>query len=563
MSIEFWKPLLTWIELHPDWLGLFILFVSFAESLLIVGLIMPGVALMFGAGILIGTGYISYQLATLYACIGAIAGDALSYELGLVFSHKIEALSFFRKRPGLIRGGHAFFHRHGGKSILFGRFIGPVRPIIPGVAGSLNMPRRSFYAFNVISALLWAPFVLLPGYAFGTSLDHASSALGPFVLYFTLAIIGIWLTIFLFRFSSERLSVYMTKSQGVILLDDPLKYQAKLYVLLTFVTLFSIFVFSHLNVLSSIDNFFSSIRFITPLTEYFSATSINEDFILLFGFVVIVILMLHQYFFNYFKFRNWFSLIGGLAAVWVTDYGLRSNGLNSFLEPVIVLYSWLFYRLLYETRTKTFVEYLSGYIYFICLISLFVFFAVYNSPGLSVVIASSLLAMCGYFYERGWLPEIRVEPGNYPVLLISGVMIYSLVIAQVAPQGNDSGVVSNNVVADVIMSESSESVRGWDGEPVAKFSFESGLRSIDLHAYLLSQGWVRQALDLKTLFRLYVRFPQMYFHAGSLPQYMYISTNHQADKRLLSIWPDKSPALASEVTKWFALEQELPEDIHL
>ncbi|WP_197910446.1 DedA family protein [Desulfosarcina ovata] len=65
--------------------------------------------------------------------------------------------------------GAAFFKRHGSKSVLFGRFVGPVRPVIPVVAGMLGMQPRQFFIVNVLLAVGWALAYVLPGVFFGTS----------------------------------------------------------------------------------------------------------------------------------------------------------------------------------------------------------------------------------------------------------------------------------------------------------------------------------------------------------------------------------------------------------
>jgi undecaprenyl-diphosphatase len=82
----------------------------------------------------------------------------------------------------MLRNGEAFFYRHGGKSVLFGRFVGPVRPVIPVVAGMLGMGPAHFAVLNVLSAIGWALVYILPGVFFGTSLAMAgrSAAGWPF-----------------------------------------------------------------------------------------------------------------------------------------------------------------------------------------------------------------------------------------------------------------------------------------------------------------------------------------------------------------------------------------------
>jgi hypothetical protein len=131
----------------------------------------------------------------LWAAIGAVAGDGLSYWLGRHFDKQLRSIWPFTKHPDLIPRGEQFFHKHGGKSVLFGRFIGPIRPIIPAIAGIMHMNPYHFYFVNILSALTWAPIVLLPGVVFGSSLHLAGAVAGRLVMLI-LILVGIaWLVV--------------------------------------------------------------------------------------------------------------------------------------------------------------------------------------------------------------------------------------------------------------------------------------------------------------------------------------------------------------------------------
>lgn len=206
MLEELWNPLLGWIENNPAWLGVFVFLVAMIESLVVIGLIVPGVAMMVAFGVFISAEAISYSTAATLAFLGAVAGDALSFEFGAYFSTRIETWSFFRNRPRLLATGHQFFSRHGGKSILIGRFIGPIRPIIPAIAGSMEMPRSYFYSFNIASALLWAPIVLLPGYLLGEGSEAAGNLLTQLVVGIVVGMVAVWL---LYK-TGQRLSSWLS-----------------------------------------------------------------------------------------------------------------------------------------------------------------------------------------------------------------------------------------------------------------------------------------------------------------------------------------------------------------
>ncbi len=163
-----------WISAHPTLAGLLVFLVAFSESLLIVGILVPGAALMIGIGILIANGSLPLASTLLWAVAGAIAGDGLSFWLGYHFRDTLPQWRLMRRYHRLFAHGRRFFERHGGKSVVFGRFVGPVRAIIPTIAGLMAMPPWRFFLVNVISALLWAPVYLLPGLILGATLELAT-----------------------------------------------------------------------------------------------------------------------------------------------------------------------------------------------------------------------------------------------------------------------------------------------------------------------------------------------------------------------------------------------------
>jgi len=130
---------------------------ALAESLAVVGLVVPGAAVMIVAGALIAMGGLHFWPVLLLAVAGAILGDGVSFWLGHRYRDQLRSRWPFYRHPAWLARGERFFYRHGGKSILFGRFVGPVRPIVPLVAGMLGMRAAAFYTMNVLSAMLWAP----------------------------------------------------------------------------------------------------------------------------------------------------------------------------------------------------------------------------------------------------------------------------------------------------------------------------------------------------------------------------------------------------------------------
>jgi len=136
---------------------------SFGESFAFVGFLFPGTTMMIAAGSFIPSGTLGFWPLVIGCVAGATIGDAISFWLGWRYGHVIDGSWPFRRHPGLMTRGFAFFQRHGGKSVFIGRFFGPLRAIVPLVAGSVRMSPRRFWFANILSALVWAPALLLPG----------------------------------------------------------------------------------------------------------------------------------------------------------------------------------------------------------------------------------------------------------------------------------------------------------------------------------------------------------------------------------------------------------------
>ena len=186
-----------------------IFLISLSESLALVGLLVPGTLIMFGVGAIVATGSLKLLPVLLMAMIGAVAGDGISYWLGHYHKERLVNIWPFSRYPGMLKKGEVFFHRHGGKSILLGRFIGPIRPVIPMVAGMLGMCPVRFTVVNVLSAIGWALVYILPGVIFGASLAVAGTVSTRLAVLILVLVAGIWSLIWICR-----KTVYFFESTG-------------------------------------------------------------------------------------------------------------------------------------------------------------------------------------------------------------------------------------------------------------------------------------------------------------------------------------------------------------
>ena len=191
--------LMNWIQAHPHWAGLFVLVVSALESFLVVGLFVPGSVVMFGVGTIVAAGSMELVPTLAWAAVGAVIGDGSSYLIGRYYHQRLRVIWPFRRYPNMIARGVDFFHSHGGKSIFLARFVGPVRPLLPAVAGMLDMPAKRFFLFNTLSATLWSPAYILPGVLFGASLGVAAEIAGHLALLLAILVGLLWFSWWLVR----------------------------------------------------------------------------------------------------------------------------------------------------------------------------------------------------------------------------------------------------------------------------------------------------------------------------------------------------------------------------
>ncbi|WP_252274886.1 bifunctional DedA family/phosphatase PAP2 family protein [Pseudomonas subflava] len=167
---EWFATLSHWLEANPEWLGLAIFLAACLECLAVAGILIPGTVLLFTLGVLAGSGALDLSDTLLLAYAGGLLGDAISYGLGRRFHQGIRRLPVLRDHPEWLAGAETYFQRYGVVSLLVGRYIGPLRPMLPLVAGMLDMPFVRFVLVSMLAAAGWAVAYMLPGWATGAAI---------------------------------------------------------------------------------------------------------------------------------------------------------------------------------------------------------------------------------------------------------------------------------------------------------------------------------------------------------------------------------------------------------
>lgn len=160
-----------WLESHPLITLTAVALVAFIESFALVGVLVPGVVLLFSLAALTSQLDLYLPWVLIAAALGACIGDLSSFFIGRWLQHRLDHIRWFRYHQRWLEQGEWFFRRWGWLSVLIGRFVGPIRPVVPLVAGALNMPKRLFIGLNLMSVLVWAPIYILPGYFTGEMAD--------------------------------------------------------------------------------------------------------------------------------------------------------------------------------------------------------------------------------------------------------------------------------------------------------------------------------------------------------------------------------------------------------
>ncbi len=150
------------------WLFAILFLIIFCETGLVVMPFLPGDSLLFVTGAIAASGAFDVHLMVLTLIIAAILGDTLNYHIGKAVGLKVfdRPNSRIFKREYLDKT-HAFYEKHGGKTIIFARFAPIVRTFAPFVAGVGAMSYTRFLSYNVIGAVLWVTSFCYAGYFFG------------------------------------------------------------------------------------------------------------------------------------------------------------------------------------------------------------------------------------------------------------------------------------------------------------------------------------------------------------------------------------------------------------
>ncbi len=155
---------------YKTWTYLILFLIIFAETGLVVTPFLPGDSLLFAAGAIIAKpdSNLNIVLACILLIVAAILGDLVNYHVGKYIGPKAFSGKYKLLKKEYLERTQQFYYKHGGKTIIYARFIPIIRTFAPFVAGIGTMSYLRFATYNVVGGVTWVISFLLLGYFFGS-----------------------------------------------------------------------------------------------------------------------------------------------------------------------------------------------------------------------------------------------------------------------------------------------------------------------------------------------------------------------------------------------------------
>jgi len=169
---------IDFVREHNEWAPFIVAGLAFGESIAVLSLVVPATVLLVGVGAMVETGGLAFWPVWAGAAAGAVVGDWVSFEFGRYFQDGAKHMWPLSRQPAMVAKGEAYTQRYGAGAVFIGRFFGPVRAVVPLIAGIFLMPRPVFLTVTVASALVWAFLLLTAGDAAGDAAGFLLGRLG-------------------------------------------------------------------------------------------------------------------------------------------------------------------------------------------------------------------------------------------------------------------------------------------------------------------------------------------------------------------------------------------------
>jgi membrane-associated protein len=156
------------ISQYGTWTHLILFLIVFCETGLVITPFLPGDSLLFAAGTFAALGALDVRLVVVLLITAAVIGDTVNYWVGAYVGPRAFGGNVKFLKQEYLERTHAFYEKHGGKTIILARFVPIIRTFAPFVAGVGAMSYPKFITYNVVGAILWVGVFVLGGFFFGT-----------------------------------------------------------------------------------------------------------------------------------------------------------------------------------------------------------------------------------------------------------------------------------------------------------------------------------------------------------------------------------------------------------
>lgn len=154
----------TFIDQNPSLIEIAAFVLGFAESIIVTSFFVPATGIFLAVGALLGASGSLLWPVVLAAGFGAFVGDVITYVIANRYRESVATWPALRDNPTWMPQAQAFVEKWGWASIILGKFVGPLRPVVPIVCGVTRMNMPMFLVASAVSSVIWAAVFLAPPY---------------------------------------------------------------------------------------------------------------------------------------------------------------------------------------------------------------------------------------------------------------------------------------------------------------------------------------------------------------------------------------------------------------
>ena len=161
---DMWDKLLQFMRDYDELIEVIIFLLAFAESIIFASVFVPSSVIFVAVGALEGAANGPLFAMIVAGALGALAGDVVSFAIGVFLRDKLPEMWPLRKYPSLLTKTRSLFERWGIWAVIASKLSGPLRPILPMLAGASHMLWGVFIPASALSSIIWSSLMLAPAY---------------------------------------------------------------------------------------------------------------------------------------------------------------------------------------------------------------------------------------------------------------------------------------------------------------------------------------------------------------------------------------------------------------